>query len=109
MDVMLRMRAVRDATEPRGAEEGEARRKSGCGLPRPAAHAYNDPRNEESCDKTAKRGRYRHRILGQLTEWNAMLHTHAHAQTVGGCKMKRMDSGSVASKEDRRPALNSLG
>ena len=36
---------------------------------------------------TAKRGRYiRHRIIGQHTEWNAM-HTHAHAQAVGGYKI----------------------
>ena len=86
MDVMLRTRAVRGTTEPRGTEEGEVRRKSGCGLPRPATHAHNDPRHEESCDKTAKRGRYRQMILGQTTEWNAM-HTHAHAQTIGGCKI----------------------
>ena len=86
MDETRRTRAACGATDPRGADEGDTRRESGCGLPRSADHVHNGPRNAGSCDKTAKRGRYRHRILGQYTEWNAM-HTHAHAQAVGGCKI----------------------
>ena len=85
MDETRRTRAACGATDPRGADEGDTRRESGCGLPRSADHAHNGPRNEVSCDKTAKRGRYRHRIPGQYTEWNAM-HTHAHAQADGRCK-----------------------
>ena len=86
MDVMRRTRAACGATDQRGADEGDTRRKNGCGLPTSADHAHNGPRNEVSCDKTAKRDRYRRRILGQYPEWNAM-HTHAHAQAVGGCKI----------------------
>ena len=84
MDVMRRTRAACGTTEPRGVEEDDARRKSGCGLPWSADHAHNGLRNEVSCDKTAKRDRYRHRILGHHTEWNKM---HTHAQAVGGCKI----------------------
>ena len=83
---MRRTRAACGATDQRGADEGDTRRKNGCGLPTSADHAHNGPRNEVSCDKTAKRDRYRRRILGQYPEWNAM-HTHAHAQTIGGCKI----------------------
>ena len=86
MDETRRTRAACGATEPGRAEEDDTRRKSGCRLPRSADHAHHGLRNEVSCDKTAKRGRYRHRIPGQYTEWNAM-HTHAHAQAVGGCKI----------------------
>ena len=86
MDETRRTRAACGATDPRGADEGDTRRESGCGLPRSADHVHNGPRNAGSCDKTAKRGRYRHRTPGQYTEWNAM-HTHAHAQAVGGCKI----------------------
>ena len=86
MDETRRTRAACGATDPRGADEGDTRRESGCGLPRSTDHVHNGPRNAGSCDKTAKRGRYRHRIPGQYTEWNAM-HTHAHAQAVGGCKI----------------------
>ena len=84
MDVMRRTRAACGTTEPRGVEEDDARRKSGCGLPWSADHAHNGLRNEVSCDKTAKRDRYRHRILGHHAEWNKM---HTHAQAVGGCKI----------------------
>ena len=86
MDETRRTRAACGATDPRGADEGDTRRESGCGLPRSADHVHNGPRNAGSGDKTAKRGRYRHRIPGQYTEWNAM-HTHAQAQAVGGCKI----------------------
>jgi len=86
MDETRRTRAACGATDPRGADEGDTRRESGCGLPRSTDHVHNGPRNAGSCDKTAKRGRYRHRTPGQYTEWNAM-HTHAHAQAVGGCKI----------------------
>ena len=86
MDETRRTRAACGATDPRGADEGDTRRERGCGLPRSADHVHNGPRNAGSCDKTAKRGRYRHRIPGQYTEWNAM-HTPAHAQAVGGCKI----------------------
>ena len=81
---MRRTRAACGTTEPRGVEEDDARRKSGCGLPWSADHAHNGLRNEVSCDKTAKRDRYRHRILGHHTEWNKM---HTHAQAVWGCKI----------------------
>ena len=86
MDETRRTRAACGATDPRGADEGDTRRKSGGGLPRSADHVHNGPRKAGSCDKTAKRGRYRHRTPGQYTEWYAM-HTHAHAQAVGGCKI----------------------
>ena len=86
MDVMRRTRAACGTTEPRGVEEDDARRKSGCGLPWSADHAQNGLRKEVSYDNTAKRDRYRHRIIGYHTEWSEM-HTHAHAQAVGGCKI----------------------
>ena len=86
MDERRRTRAACGATDPRGADEGDTRRKSGGGLPRSADHVHNGPRKAGSCDTTAKRGRYRHRTPGQYTEWYAM-HTHAHAQAVGGCKI----------------------
>ena len=86
LDVMRRTRAACGATEPREADEDDARRKSGCGLPWSADHAQNGLRKEVSYDNTAKRDRYRHRIIGYHTEWSEM-HTHAHAQAVGGCKI----------------------